>query len=433
MKIPLTKPFWGKREERAAVLALRTTHGAGDGPFTKKLVTELRKLTGSRFVIPVTSCTHGLELAMVSLRESGRFKPGDEVIVPSFTMSSTANAVLLAGAKPVFADIEDTYFGLDPTDVAKKITKRTKGVIFVPYAGMAGEISQIQKICKINHFFLVEDAAHAIGAVYKNKTLGTFSDIGVYSFHGTKNISCGEGGAVLTNNKDIADIMEIYRANGTNRAAFLAGIVDKYSWVDKGTSFFLSDILASIVVSQLYQLTKINKRRNQIAAFYTKALQNYQSIFKLPSVPEQSAPNWHIYAILFNKLDHRNTFLREMRKKGIDVAYHYVPLHSSKMGKSLATTGGVTFSAHPSNRLMADQTLGLRGNDREKFKYASSVSKLRTTVLEKGHPLSLTSNSLPVTERVWERLIRLPIYPGLTKKELEYIVTSARKILKSLN
>lgn len=396
MKIPLTKPYWGKDEERAVVKALRNTHGAGDGPFTKKLVTELQKLTGSRFVIPVTSCTHGLELALIALRESGRFKPGDEVIVPSFTMSSTANAVLLAGAKPIFADIEDTYFGLDPSDVEKKITKRTKGVIFVPYAGMAGGISQIQEICKKHHLFLVEDAAHAIGSIYKNKTLGTFSDIGVYSFHGTKNVSCGEGGAVITNYQELVDIMEIYRANGTNRAAFLAGIVDKYSWVDKGTSFFLSDILASIVVSQLHQLTKINKRRNQIAAFYTKALQNYQSLIKLPTVPPKSFPNWHIYAILFKKLDHRNIFLREMRKKGIDVAYHYVPLHSSKMGKRLSRTAKVV----PSRR------------DSQQF---------------------LQSDGLPETERVWERLIRLPIYPGLTKKELEYIVASARKILKSLN
>lgn len=388
MYIPLTKPAWGRLEEKSAIAALRHSNGAGDGDYGRKLVAQLKKLTGARFVFPVTSGTHGLELAMAALSARGRIGPGDEVIVPSFTMTSTANCVLLAGATPVFADIEDTYYNLDPEDVKRRITRKTRGIIVVHYAGMPADMEKILVIARQHGLFVIEDAAHAIGATYKGKHLGTFGEIGVYSFHGTKNVSCGEGGAVLTNDAKLAEKMEIYRANGTNRAAFLSGLIDKYSWVNIGTSFFLSDILASIVTSQLYQLTKINKKRSQIAAFYTKQLFNYASVMKLPEVPQGATPNWHIYAIRFKKVSDRNIFLKEMRRKGIDVAYHYVPLHSSKMGRSLAA--------------------GLDG----------------------GPPALVTR--LPVTERVAATLVRLPIYPSLTRRELTYIVSSARRVLKEL-
>jgi dTDP-4-amino-4,6-dideoxygalactose transaminase len=202
---------------------------------------------------------------------------------------------------------------------------------------------------------------------------------GVYSFHGTKNVSCGEGGAVLTDNKELADKMDIYRANGTNRNAFLAGIVDKYSWVGKGTSFYLSDILASIVSVQVDQITKIVNKRYQIASKYTKKLKPFNSVIRLPTIPEGVSPNWHIYAVRFNKSEHRNAFIKDMRKKGIDVSYHYVPLHSSRMGKSL---GG--------------------------------------------------QYNLPVTENVASTLVRLPIYPGLTREQLTYITSTAKTILASL-
>lgn len=358
--------------------AIRTSSGVGDGLYNRKLARMLQKLTGSTYAFPVTSCTHGLELAMAVLD----LKPGDEVIVPSFTMTSTANCVVLAGATPVFADIEDTYYCLDPADVKRKITKKTRGVIFVSYAGMSGEIRKIREMCRKHKIFLVEDAAHSIGASHppagragNNKMLGTFGDVGVYSFHGTKNISCGEGGAVLTDNKQLAEKMEIYRANGTNRAAFLKGDVDKYSWVGKGTSYFLSDILANIVISQIRQIRYISKKRIQIASFYTKAFQKYKNILQLPQVPKNSVPNWHIYALLFKKSGLRDIFIKKMREKGIEVSSHYVPLHSSKMGKTI------------SNAI------------------------------------------LPVTDRVAENLVRLPIYPSLTQKELQYIVTSARQIL----
>ncbi len=375
MKIPLTKPYWGAKEERAAIQALRNSTGVEGGSYSKKLAISLQKLTGSTYAFPVTSCTHGLELAMAALG----ITKGDEVIVPSFTMTSTANCVVLQGAIPVFADIEDTYYSLDPVDVQRKITKKTRGVIFVSYAGMAGKIQEIKELCKKHKLFFVEDAAHSIGALYNKKALGTFGDVGVYSFHGTKNISCGEGGAVLTDNKELAEKMEIYRANGTNRTAFLKGDVDKYSWVGNGTSYFLSDILSSIVISQIDQIKHIGIKRNQIASFYTKHLQNYQSLITLPKVPKGSDPNWHIYALCFKKPGHRDVFIKRMRGRGIEVSSHYVPLHSSKMGRSLNNWG-----------------------------------------------------DLPVTDRVAESLVRFPIYPGLTKKKLTYIIASARKVLETL-
>lgn len=376
MFIPLTKPFWGKREEKAVVEAIRSFHGSGDGPYTATLVKKVSDLTGSRYILPVTSGTHGLELAMVALE----LKSGDEVIIPSYTMSSTANCVVLAGGKPVFADIENRTFGIDPTDIQRCITKKTKGIIVVHYAGMPCDIESILAIAKKSKLFVVEDAAHAIGAQYKGKALGTFGDIGVYSFHGTKNISCGEGGAVVTNRKDLADAMEIYRANGTNRKAFLKGEIKKYSWVGKGSSYFLSDILASIMNAQLDQIITINNKRKQIADYFTKHLKQFKTLIDLPRVPRDTKPNWHIYALRFFNPEHRTIFCQMMKQAGIEATSHFVPLHSSLMGKKIG--GG--------------------------------------------------KRQLPVTDEVARTLVRLPIYPGLTKKELTYITKTARKALASL-
>lgn len=375
MKIPLTKPYWGKKEEGAVIDALKTSTGVGDGPFSKKLAAKLRELTSSPYVFPVTSCTHGLELAMAALGVSD----GDEIIMPSFTMTSTANCVVLRGGQPVFADIEERNFAIDPADIRRKITNRTKGIIVVHYGGIPCAIEEILEIVKEHHLFVVEDAAHTIGAYYKGKMLGTFGDVGVYSFHGTKNISCGEGGAVVTNRKDLAEKMEIFRANGTNRSAFLRGDVDKYSWVGMGSSYFLSDILCSLVLTQVNQIHTINKKRTQIATYYTKSFSSYSTLLTLPAVPQAVISNWHIFPLLFHSKENARIFLTAMREKGIEVSTHYVPLHTSPMGKRL--------------------NLHIK---------------------------------LPVTEDVSTRLVRLPIYPGLTNAQLKYIDTSAQLILSHM-
>lgn len=378
MHIPLTKPYWRHKEETAAISAMRRTSGTGDGPNTAKLIEQLKTITGAAYVLPVTSCTHGLELAVRALGIKG----GDEVIMPSFTLSSTANSVVLAGGKPVFADIDPTHFNIDPDDIKRKITPRTRAITVVHYAGMACRMDEILEIAKIHKLAVIEDAAHAIGVTYKGKALGTWGDAGVYSFHGTKNVSCGEGGAVLTGRKDLADRMEIFRANGTNRKAFLEGTVDRYSWVSVGTSFFLSDILAAVTVAQLSGLGAINVARARIAAYYAKHLETLDPLVRLPVVTPQTHPNWHIYAVLMPSHKVRTDFIRWMRKKGIEVSYHYVPLHSSPMGTALS--GGRVIP-------------------------------------------------LPVTTRIAGTLVRLPIYPGLSDRRLSYIVTSVRKVMKEIS
>ncbi len=376
MNISFTKPFWGKEEERAVVQAIRDRHASGDGPNSKELILRLQKLTGAKFVFPVTSCTHGLELAMLA-EELG---PGDEVILPSYTMTSTANAIVLRGATPVFADIDEKYFNIDPIDIERKITKKTRGIIVVHYAGMGCKMEEITEIAKKHKLFIVEDAAHAIGATYLGKSLGNWSDIGVYSFHGTKNVACGEGGAVLTNDAKLARKLEIYRANGTNRNAFLRGEVAKYHWISVGSSYFLSDILAGVDNAQLEKLSIINRKRSEVAAYYTKKLSRFYKLITLPSVPKGSKPNWHIYALRFDTGEHAAIFLQQMRAAGVEVSRHYTPLHSSPAGRKFGKK----------------------------------------------------SVRLPVTDRVNDTLVRLPMYPGLTRKELSFITTTAQTILRNL-
>jgi dTDP-4-amino-4,6-dideoxygalactose transaminase len=333
-------------------------------------------VTGARFAFPVPNATNGLEMAVACLHTP----PGSEVIVPSFTLSATAVAFVNRGAVPVFADIEKETYCLDPVDVAKKITRRTAGIIVVHYAGMAYRLETFVALAKKYHLWLVEDAAHAIGATYKGRPLGTFGDAGVYSFHGTKNVACGEGGAVVTNNRTLAGRMNIYRAIGTNRQAFLEGKVSLYEWVGLGSSFLLSDILASLAFTQLGRLPEIAKRRGRIASAYTEALRPYTNLLQIPAVPRGVTPNWHIFAVKFVTSDYRKEFVRAMRSRGIEVSTHFMPLHSSPMGRKIA----------------------------------------------------LRRSRLPVTEDVARTLVRLPIYPGLTGKELRYILKSSTEVLKHL-
>lgn len=376
MHIPLHKPFWGDKEEQAVLSAMRSGTGVADGPWSMKLSARLCAVTGARFAFPVPNATSGMEMAVACLDTP----PKSEVIVPSFTLSATALAFVNRGAIPVFADIDKQTYCLDPDDVAKKITKRTVGIMVVHYAGMAYRLKALVALAKKYHLWLVEDAAHAIGATYHGRALGTFGDAGVFSFHGTKNVACGEGGAVVTNNAKLADRMNIYRAVGTNRQAFLEGKVSQYEWVGAGSSYLLSDILASVVYTQLSRLSDIAKHRNRITARYTEALGPYANLVQLPVIPDGITPNWHIYALKFATPDYRKQFVQGMRARGIEVSTHFMPLHTSPMGRRVT-------------------------------------------------PRHVR---LPVTEDVAQTLVRLPIYPGLTGRELEYIVKSAIEILNRL-
>lgn len=377
MHIPLHKPFWGKRAEEAIVHAMREGAGTADGAQSMLMRQKLRDITHAKYAIPVTSCTHAMESAVAALG----LQPGDEVIVPSFTLSATATAVLMRGGIPVFADVDPETFCLDPDDVEKVMTKRTVGIITVHYAGMAGtNFDRLRAIAKLRKLWLVEDAAHAIGAQYKGKALGTFGQVGALSFHGTKNVACGEGGAILTKSTKLAEAMEIYRSIGTDRAKFLAGKVSAYRWVGEGSSFMLADLLAALVNVQLDQLERITHERSVIAHAYTRALHQFSERVQLPMVPRgMTQPNWHIYALKFDSVKRRDMFFTSMRKKGIEVTGHYMPLHTAPMGIAL---GGA-------------------------------------------------KRALPVTEDVAATIVRLPIYAGMTTSEREYVISHVAQIVRS--
>jgi len=378
MHIPLHRPFWGKKAEAAVIRAMRTGSGVADGPYSMVMRQKLSDLTGATHCLPVTSCTHAMDTAVACLRA----RAGDEVIVPSFTLASTATAVMIKGATPVFSDIDPITYSLDPDDVEKKITKRTKGIMTVHYAGMAGNnFDRLLALAKKHNLWVVEDAAHCIGSFYKKRHLGTFGIAGAFSFHGTKNVACGEGGAVVTRNAQLADKMEVFRAIGTDRQAFLQGKVSIYQWIGEGSSYFLSDIFAALVNIQLDQIIRINKDRNHIASEYTKAFAPFAERVQLPVVPKgMTTPNWHIYALKFANTVLRKKFIDGMRSHDIEVSSHYVPLHTSPMGKRL---GG-------------------------------------------------SRRALPVTTAVAETIVRMPVYAGMRASELDYVVTTAQQVLKML-
>ena len=377
MKIPLHKPLWGKSAEQAVIGAMRHGSGTADGPHSAQMRDQLQKITGARFALPVTNCTQAMEIAVACLGT----KAGDEVIVPSFTLASTATAVMRSGGIPVFADIDAQTYCLDPADIERKITKKTVGIITVHYAGMAGApFDALLRLAKKYKLWVVEDAAHCIGSEYKKKSLGLYGQAGAFSFHGTKNVACGEGGAVVTNNASLATKMEVFRAIGTDRAAYLAGKVSIYQWVGEGSSYFLSDILAALANVQLDQIEKITRERQHIASRYTKELRQFSNVVQLPIVPTgMTKPNWHIYALKFRTAQLQKKFIEGMRASGIEVSSHYVPLHSSPMGRKI----------------------------------------------------SKSNRSLPVTEDVAKTIVRMPIYAGMTMKELQYVVTTTKQVLKS--
>lgn len=374
--IPLHKTYWGIEEAAMVRKALTLSNGVGDGLYTKKLISLIQTLTHTRYAFAVPSCTQGLELACRVMHLSAN----DEVIVPSFTLSSTANCVVLTGARPVFADIDRTTYCIDPSSIEKLITKKTRGIILVHYAGMPCDMERINRLAKKHKLFIIEDAAHCIGSYYKGKMLGTFGDIGVFSFHGTKNVACGEGGMVVTNNKQLAEQMDIFRANGTNRTAFLDHRVSLYTWVGMGSSYLLSDLLAALLIPQLRHLRIITKKRSWVASEYTKMLSQYASI-NTPVVPKGCDPNWHIYAIRFHHPTHAIEFTQHMKKNHITAIRHYVPLHSSPMGRLLSGTNYVP---------------------------------------------------LPIVEDVAETLVRLPIYPSLSKREVQKVCSIAQAFLSKL-
>jgi dTDP-4-amino-4,6-dideoxygalactose transaminase len=381
MKIPFTKPFiTGKEIIYIQDIMSNTRVMSGDGAFSKKVHMFIESKFNAKKAFLTTSCTTALEMATHLLK----LKPGDEVIVPSYTFASTVNPIVMAGAKPIFTEINGDTLNIDPEDIKKKITVRTKAIYPVHYAGVACDMDAIMEIAQDTKIAVVEDAAQGVNAKYKDRYLGTIGDLGCYSFHDTKNFTCGEGGALLINNDDheLRERAEIMREKGTNRSKFFRGEVDKYTWVDIGSSYLPSDILAAYLLAQLEAADKIQCLRMRIWDAYNEMLKPFEKdgIVRLPVIPDYATHNAHMYYVLFNDAGTRDLIMHQLKEKGIHAVFHYIPLHSSPMGRSL----------------------GWKPDD------------------------------LPITEHVSERLLRLPIFAGMTHDELVYTISSLKTLMEEL-
>ncbi len=299
---------------------------SGDGFYTHWCQSFLEEKFGFDKVLLTTSGTHAIEMAML-LIDIG---PGDEVIMPSYTFVSTANAVVLRGAKPVFIDIRPDTQNIDESLIEQAITTRTKAIMPVHYAGVSCEMDTIMDIAYRHELWVVEDAAQGINARYKEKYLGGIGHLGCYSFHETKNISMGEGGALIINDPSLKARAEIIREKGTNRSKFYRGEVDKYSWVDIGSSFLPSDINAAVLKAQLENLDEIQSKRNQLYERYFESFNDLDSNgIKIPIIPEDVVSNAHMFYLLLDNQEKRDSFIKHMKSKNILVVFHYVPLHTS--------------------------------------------------------------------------------------------------------
>ena len=337
-RIPFNRPFLVGKELYYIAQSVLSGHTAGDGLFTEKCQTLMEKEFGAKKILLTHSCTAALEMAAI-LCQVG---PGDEIILPSFTFVSTANAFHLRGAKLVFVDIRSDTLNMDETKIEEVITERTKVIVPVHYAGVACEMDTIMDIAHQNDLYVIEDAAQGVNAKYKDNFLGTIGDIGTYSFHETKNFICGEGGAIVVNNEKFVERAEIIREKGTDRSKFFRGEVDKYTWVDIGSSYLPSDILAAFLYAQLENMEQINNRRAELFDYYYKALIPLvnDGMLRLPYVSSECKTNSHLFYIILKDENTRNALLDYLQLKGILAVFHYIPLHLSPVGRSMGYTNG---------------------------------------------------------------------------------------------
>jgi dTDP-4-amino-4,6-dideoxygalactose transaminase len=334
---------------------------------------QLAEKLGVRRVLLTTSCTHALELALLALG----IGPGQDVLCPSFTFVSTANAILRVGARPVFADIEPATLGLDVADVERRLTPRTTALLPVHYAGVAPDMDALADLAARRRLRVVEDAAQGLGGTFRGRALGSLGDAGCLSFHETKNITCGEGGALAIDDPDLAARAEIIREKGTNRSAFLRGEVDKYTWVEEGSSYVLSDILAALLEAQLAKFDEIQARRRRVAASYHEGLAAWavgKGVVLGPIDDAVRAHSQHLFYLRFPEPGMRDLAMDALRRRGVMATFHYVPLHSSPKGRALDPEGP----------------------------------------------------DFPVTDRVAATLLRLPLHPRLTDGEVGRVLEAVR-------
>ena len=348
----------------------------GDGQFTKKCSAWMEERTGSSKVLLTTSCTHATEMAAIL----SDIKPGDEVIMPSYTFVSTADAFVLRGAKAVFVDIRPDTMNIDERLIEDAITEKTKAIVPVHYAGVGCKMDKIMEIAQKHNLLVIEDAAQGVMSTYKGKALGTIGDFGCYSFHETKNYSMGEGGALIIKNKEDVEQAEIIREKGTNRSKFFRGQIDKYTWVDAGSSYLPSELNAAYLYAQLELADEINNNRLASWNRYYEGLKKLkdEGLIELPVIPEDCTHNAHMFYIKNKDLDERTEFISYMKENGVGCVFHYIPLHSAPAGLKYG-----------------------RFNGEDKY-----------------------------TTKESERLARLPLYYNLTEEDQEKVIDTIYKFYK---
>lgn len=366
--IPFNRPTIIGKELYYISQTIHHGHSAGDGEFTKKCRKLLEDALGVPKVLLTTSCTDALEMSAVLLE----IEPGDEVIVPSFTFVSTINAFVMRGAKPVFVDVRPDTLNMDETGLESRITPRTKAIVPVHYAGVGCEMDAITSIAEKHSIPIIEDNAHGLFGKYKGRNLGTFGSLATQSFHETKNFTCGEGGALILNDQRFVERAEIIREKGTNRSRYFRGQVDKYTWVDIGSSYLPSDILAAFLYAQLEAREEIQNKRRHIWEMYHERLEAWaeEAGVQLPMVPAHCEQAYHMFYLLLPSLTSREALIEHLKSHGILSVFHYLPLHLSDMGRQFGGREG----------------------------------------------------DCPVTEDVSDRLLRLPFYNDLTEEDQVSVV-----------
>lgn len=370
ISLPFNRPCPVGTEEEYISQVFKAGHASGDGAFTRRCHALLEEQLAVAKALLTTSCTHALEMAALLLD----IQPGDEVILPDFTFVSTVNAFVLRGARPVFADVRPDTLNLDETQLERLITPRTRAIVVVHYAGVGCEMDAIMAIAERHNIPVVEDNAHGLFGKYKGRYLGTFGCLATQSFHETKNFTCGEGGALLINDPQYIERAEIIREKGTNRSRFFRGQVDKYTWVDIGSSYLPSDILAAFLYAQLEAREQIQTKRRHIWQIYDEGLRNWSEAngVRMPIIPAHCEQSYHMFYLLLPSLEHRQGLINHLKAQGILSVFHYLPLHLSDMG--------LKFGGRPGD--------------------------------------------CPVTEDISDRLLRLPFFNDLSEVDQERVCTA---------
>ena len=337
-KVPFNRPSLIGKEVQYIAQAIDNGQLSGNGYFTKECNVLINKMAGSKAAMLTHSCTAALEMAAILCD----LEAGDEVIMPSFTFVSTANAVALRGAVPVFVDIDETTLNIDPARVSEAVTSKTKAIMAVHYAGFPADMDKLSEIAKEHDLFLIEDAAQALGSTYKGRPAGGLGDIAAFSFHETKNVITGEGGALTISRQELIERAEIILEKGTNRTQFINGQTDKYTWVDIGSSFLPGELVAAFLYGQLAHASEVKKRRLNLFNRYMDAFKDQadREIVKLPKWQSECVGNGHMFYLIMRDHAEQKAFINHMRNAGIITPFHYVPLHSSPAGKKFSVAHG---------------------------------------------------------------------------------------------